>query len=397
VALGTAAFACAVKWRSRAAPWIAGLLLGVGATQRDEIILLLPGLLLVLWLHSRSWKPLAAAVGATAIALVLAGVVDLRLFHRPPAAHLRHAVHLLQSALRVTTEPNTEMTVLQRFTPRQRYETVVQYWLLGYGNDRWIVLFTAGLAAALGWRWWRRSSAGLLVWLLAVLTLAAIDLHEVFTAPKWLAGMLRVSPFFVFAVLPAPRGQAGDAWLERAILFTAAVYMAIAYAGVDTTGGKGLGPRLLFPLFPLLAVAAIAVVREYAQAEGRVDRWIGRVGVALVLISVAIHVSGTIPAYIARNRDDGSAVSAIASSRERVVVADDVFTAQLMFPLYYRKIILLADNPELGARLGALLSEQHVLDAIVVSRSVEPAVELSPLRRVSVEHRGRMVVEHWQR
>ena len=397
VALGTAAFACAVKWRSRVAPWIAGLVLGVGATQRDEIILLLPGLLLVLWLHSRSWKPLAAAVGATAIALVLAGVVDLRLFHRPPAAHLRHAVHLLQSALRVTNEPNTEMTVLQRFTPRQRYETVVQYWLLGYGNDRWIVLFTAGLAAALAWRWWRRSSAGLLVWLLAVLVLAAIDLHEVFTAPKWLAGMLRVSPFFVFAVLPAPRGQGGDAWLERAILFTAAVYMAIAYAGVDTTGGKGLGPRLLFPLFPLLAVAAVAAIREYAQADDRVDRWIGRVGVGLVLISVAIHVSGTIPAYVARNRDDGSAVSAIASSRERVVVADDVFTAQLMFPLYYRKIILLADNPELGARLGALLSEQHVLDAIVVSRSVEPAVELSPLRRISVEHRGRMVVEHWQR
>jgi hypothetical protein len=28
---------------------------------------------------------------------------------------------------------------------------------------------------------------------------------------------------------------------------------------------------------------------------------------------------------------------------------------------------------------------------------VEPAVELSPLRRISVEHRGRMVVEHWQR
>jgi hypothetical protein len=68
-----------------------------------------------------------------------------------------------------------------------------------------------------------------------------------------------------------------------------------------------------------------------------------------------------------------------------------------MFPLYYRKIILLADNPALGARLGALLSEQHVMDAIVVSRAAEPAVELTPLRRVSVEHKGRMVVEHWQR
>ena len=397
VAFGAAAFACAAKWQSRAAPWIAGLLLGAGATQRDEIILLLPGLLLVCWIRSRSWKALAAAAGASVLALVIAGAVDLWWFQRPPAAHLRHAVHLLQSALRVTNEPNTDVPVLQRFTPRQRYETVVQYWLLGYGHDRWIVVFSAGLAAALGWRWWRRSSAGLLLWLLGVLTLAAIDLHEVFTAPKWLAGMLRVSPFFVFAVLPAPRPRDGDAWLQRAILFTAVVYLAIAYAGVDTTGGKALGPRLLFPLFPLLAVAAIATIREYVQADGRVDRWVGRVGVALVFISVAIHVSGTIPAYVARNRDDGSAVAAIASSRERVVVADDVFTAQLMFPLYYRKIVLLADNPELGARLGVMLSEQHVRDAIVVSRSVTPAVELSPLRRVSVEHKGRMVVEHWQR
>jgi hypothetical protein len=397
VAFGTAAFACAATWQRQAAPWIAGLLLGVGATQRDEIILLLPGLLLVCWIRSRSWKALAAAAGASVLALVIAGAIDLWWFQRPPAAHLRHAVHLLQSALQVTNQPNTDVPVLLRFTPRQRYETVVQYWLLGYGQNRWIVLFSVGLGAALGWRWWRRSSAGLLVWLLAVLTLAAIDLHEVFTAPKWLAGMLRVSPFFVFAVLPSPHPRDGDAWLQRAILFTAVVYLAIAYAGVDTTGGKALGPRLLFPLFPLLAVAAIPTIREYVGADGRVDRWVGRVGVALVFVSVAIHVSGTIPAYVARNRDDGSAVAAIASSPERVVVADDVFTAQLMFPLYYRKIVLLADNPGLGARLGAMLSDQHVGDAIVVSRSVTPAVELNPLRRVSVERKGRMVVEHWQR
>jgi hypothetical protein len=406
VAFGTAAFACAVKWRSPAAPWAAGFLLGAGATQRDEVVLLLPGLLLVLWLRSRTWlppsggrtwKPIAAAVASTVIALVIAGAVDLWWFHRPPAAHLRHAVHLLQSALRVTNEPNTDVPVLQRFTPRQRYETVVQYWLLGYGNNRWIVLFAGGLAAALAWRWWRQSSAGLLVWSCAVLALAAIDLREVATAPKWLAGMLRVSPFFIFALLPAPPGRPRRDWLHAAILCTAVIYMAIAYAGVDTTGGKGLGPRLLFPLFPLLCVTAVAAIREYAEADRTLDRWVGRVGVALVLVSIAIHVSGTIPAYVARNRDDGSVVSAVAASRERVVVADDVFTAQLMFPLYYRKIILLADNPELGARLGALLAEQHVMDAILVSRSAEPAVELHPMRLVSVEHKGRMVVEHWQR
>jgi hypothetical protein len=397
VAFGTAAFACAARWRHAAAPWVAGLLLGAGATQRDEVVLLLPGLLLVLWLASRSWRPLAAAAIATGLALVLAGAVDLWWFHRPPAAHLRHAVHLLQSALRVTNELNADVPVLQRFTPRQRYETVIWYWLLGYGNDPWIITFAAGLAAALVLRWRWKTSAGLLVWLIGVTVLAAIDLHEVYTAPKWLAGMLRVSPFFVFAVLPAPPGRPRADWFHTVAFCTFAIFMAIAYAGVDTTGGKGLGPRLLFPLFPLLCVSAIAAIRDYATAESRLDRGAGWIGVALVLMSVAIHVSGTIPAYIQRNRDDGSVVSAIAASPERVVVADDMFTAQLMFPLYYRRIIFLADNPGLGEQLGALLARHHVAHAILVSRSEQPAVKLFPYTLVRRELKGRMMLEHWQR
>jgi hypothetical protein len=57
VAFGTAAFAWAVSapaasWR---APWVAGALLGVGATLRDEVILLAPGLLLTLWCRERGW------------------------------------------------------------------------------------------------------------------------------------------------------------------------------------------------------------------------------------------------------------------------------------------------------------------------------------------------------
>ena len=397
VAFGTAAFACAARWRHQAAPWVAGLLLGAGATQRDEVVLLLPGLLLGLWFQARSWRPLAAAATATIAALVVAGVVDLWWFHRPPAAHLRHAVHLLQSALRVTKELNADVPVLERFTPRERYETVICYWLLGYGNTGWIVSFVAGLAAALAVRWRWKSSAGLLVWSIGVIWLAAIDLHEVYTAPKWLAGMLRVSPFFVFALLPAPPGRGRPDRFHAVVLCTAAVFLAIAYAGVDTTGGKGLGPRLLFPLFPLLCVTAIATVREYAAAPDRVDRSVGWAGITLVLMSIAIHVTGTIPAYVQRNRDDGAVVSAVAASPERVVVADDVFTAQLMFPLYYRRIIFLADSPGLGEQLGASLARQRVAQAILVSRSEQPAVKLFPYTLVRSEQKGRMVVEHWQR
>jgi hypothetical protein len=397
VAFGTAAFVAVLKWQRAAAFWFAGVLLGAGATQRDEVVLLLPGLLLIVWLRSRSWTFVGATAAGTLMALAAAASLDVWWFHRPPAAHLRHAVHLLQSALRITSEPNPDMPVLAPFTPRQRYDTVVQYWLLGYGNDRWIAVFAGSLAAALVLRWWRRWSAGLLLFVLGIIALAAIDLHEVVIAPKWLAGMQRVSPFLAFALLPSPRGHEGRGWFHAAMLCTAGAYVLIAYAGADTAGGKALGPRLLLPLFPLLCVSAVARIRDYRSAATSMDRWIGRGGIGLLLISVAIHLCGTIPAYVQRNRIDRSAVKTVASARERVVVADDVFTAQLMFPLYYRKIVLLADTPELGRRLGACLADQHVAQAVLVSRESRPIVALPPYTLVNVEQRGRMVVEHWQR
>ena len=118
--------------------------------------------------------------------------------------------------------------------------------------------------AALFVRWKWRSSVGILVWLLAFGVTAAGDLWEVVTAPKWLAGLVRVSPFVVFAVLPlcrrlagrepAGRGERVERWLPVVFGLTALIYLLIAFAGVDTSGGKSLGPRLLLPLHPLLSV-----------------------------------------------------------------------------------------------------------------------------------------------
>ena len=49
-------------------------------------------------------------------------------------------------------------------------------------------------------------------------------------------------------------------------------------------------------------------------------------------------------------------------------MADDMFTAQLLFPLYNHKIVLLADTPESGVRLGELLSAGRT-GALLVSRN----------------------------
>ena len=409
VAFGTAAFACVLRSpaASRAAPWIAGALVGTGASLRDEVLLLAPGLLLSIWFRQRGWLRIGAAVGGLLVPLAIAAALEVWWFERPAAAHLRHAVHLVQAALHVTEEPNPELPVLRPMTLRERYDTVVTYWTIGRGTDAQVAGFVTALIAALFIRWKWRSSIGILVWLLAFSVTAAGDLWEVVTLPKWLAGLARVSPFVVFAVLPIAVGQTvrepGVSSEERRVEWrpfvfglTALMYLVIAFAGVDTSGGKSLGPRLLLPLLPLLSVSAIVTMASYLRSPAPVDRAVGWVGVALVATAVVIHLGGTIPAYRHRNADDALAIRAASSSPERVVVADDMFTAQLLFPLYDRKIVLLADTIEAGNRLGALLSEQRT-GALVVSRNPAPAIAMPPLRPQPTEVRGRMVLQVWQR
>jgi hypothetical protein len=395
VAGGTLAFACAVRGGGLGAAVLAGAALGFGVTQRDEVLLLAPGLLCVLWIQSRRWPPLLAAAAAAAAVVFAAGAMDVWWFGRPPAAHLRHAVHIVRGAW-LGTEPGSDVPSLRPFTLHDRYATVVCYWLLGYGNDRLIAIFSAAFAAALLLRWRARTGIGILIWLGGILTLAGLDLLDVVTAPKWMPGMLRVSPFFVFAFLPPPAGGARWPPLRIGLVFTAVVYLALAFGGVDTTGGKGLGPRLLLPIFPMLAVASVAAIRDYLAAAGRIDRWIGAAGAALVAMALAIHAAGTIPAYVARNRDDGSAMMAVKASPERIVVSDDMFTAQLLMPLYFRKIIFVAEVPPLAQELAGRLDAARLGSVLLVSRG-EPRVGLAPLRLGQVEHKGRFVIQHWTR
>jgi hypothetical protein len=81
----------------------------------------------------------------------------------------------------------------------------------------------------------------------------------------------------------------------------------------------------------------------------------------------------------------------------RVVVADDPFTAQLLFPLYYRKIVLLAGSRDAGLKLGDALTTHRVAHVLLVSREAQPRVRLDPLQLQRSERHGRMVIQHWRR
>jgi hypothetical protein len=382
VACGAVAFAVAMRAPDLRSASLAGALLGFGVTQRDEVLLLAPGLVAVLWAQTRSWRPIAAAMAAVAAVLLTATAVDVWWFGRPPAAHLRHAVHIVRGAW-LGTEPGTDVPSLRPFTIRERYETVVCYWICGYGRDRAIALYAAGLGVALVLRFAWRTSVGLLLWIAAIVPLAVADAVDVVLEPKWVAGLLRVSPYFVLAILPPPNGRRWTAG-HAALVATAAAYLLLAFGGADTTGGKGLGPRLLLPIFPMLAVASVSSIRDYLAGAG------------LLIVSLAMHAAGTIPAYVGRNRDDGSAMMMVKASPEHVVVADDMFTAQLIMPLYFRKVLYVADTPGLARDLAERLDRARMGSVLLVSRD-EPAVGLAPLRRAEVERRGRFVIQHWTR
>lgn len=412
-ALGLATAGCAVALRSnsRHSSAVAGLLVGAGAILRDEVLLLIPGLVLLVALRvltsdtsgsartrSHIVRQVALACVAAALPIVVAALIDVGWFGRPPVAHLRHAIQIIESAADTPSVHSGGIPSHPGFSALERYETVIEYWLLGYGQDLRIIVFCSTLVAVLLMRRLRSrwASIPLLVWLLAVVALAAADAWDVMTAPKWLAGLQRVSPYLVFALLPAPGGERGG-WFHRAVIVTTATFLLAALASMNGSGGKALGPRLLLPVLPLLAVAAVARIHTYATSIGRVDRWSGFAGYGLVAIAVLIHVFGTVPAYHKRNRVDGAAMLAVRSASPRVIVADDAFTAQLLFPMYYRKIIFLADTENLGERLGAILAEQNIEEALIVSRRAQPAIRLPPLHLQRVSRVGRMVLQHWSR
>lgn len=394
VAFSTAAFALAMHRTSAAAALLAGVLVGAGATLRDEALLVLPGLLVVTWSRGRRpWTVLLAAIGGV-IPLLLAGLIDVYWFERPAAAHLRHAVHMVQAALHLTSEPNPEIPTLEPFTLRDRYEAVVNYWLFGSTTNRQITVFAGLLFIAAVIRGRVRALAVLVV-SAVVLTTAVIDTVEVLRAPKWLAGLFHLSPYAAFAFLPRP-GHERDPW-PRLVMITTWVYLVTAFAGVDTYGGKALGPRLLLPLVPLLATAAIVQIRSYGSSPRPSGRLVGRAGVAVCALAVALHLGGAVRAYYQRNVDDGAAVLAAKATNEPIIVADDPFTAQLFFPLYYRRILLLADSTAEADALARSLVERRVAGGVLlVSRYPAPAVQLHPLAIQEIRRIGRMTLQRWR-
>jgi hypothetical protein len=374
----------------------AGLALGAAAAIRDESILLVPGLLLACWSRDRSWRTAAFALGGCVLTLSVAAAVEVWWFGRPMAAHLRHAVHILRVALRLTSRPNQELPELHPLSLRERWDYVGQYWTFGTGSDTLIVTIVAVVAIAIAARAYFKSAWPLVPMLAVLFGLAAYDVYQLLMAPKWVPGLYRLSPFLVFAIL-APPAEAADRWLWRISLFSLVTYLVVAFAGVDTSGGKSLGPRLLLPLLPLLVAAAWRNIDDFRRAPRRPDRLAGAWGLGLAGLALIIHGGAAIPAYIVRSNEDASAMRTIRDAPDRVIVADDMYTAQQILHMYYGRVILLAETPPAGDEIGQTLERERVNSAVLVSRRPDAPIGLRPLRMIEEVQRGRFRIQFWRR
>ncbi len=386
-------------WRAPGGRGIAaGLLLGLGVTLRHESLLLLPGLLLALWLRERRPPALVAACAAVGGVLLAAAFVDTFVYGRPFAAHALLNVSLVRRAFQAAHVSTASVPTVPTLSMTERYETVVHYWLVSDVSRLTVLVFLVAACAAAALERWKNSSLGVLALALTVLGWSAYGFLALLPAPRWVAGLVPLSPFLVFALFPAPQLSPGARATRRFALAASACFIGLAILTTDTAGGKSLGPRLLLPVLPILVVAAWESIVEYLRAPVRLDRWAGRLGLALVACALVMHVAVTIPAYVGRSAGDGAAVQQLRTSPIPIVITDDYATAQLVLPLYFQKAMFLADSQALANDLAATLSRQQFGQLMVISRRPpEARFDLPGFRRSASTIVGRMTIEEWHR
>jgi hypothetical protein len=400
-ALTTAALALAL-WRiDRPGLAIAGVLVGIASLLRDESILIAPGLLVARYLagRRRPGQLLGDAVlagCATIIPIVLMAIVDTQLYQRPPAVHLLHATGPLQRWL--PAQSAAAIPDLAVLTPAQRFDVIVQQWLVGVGTTAQKAQVLAILAVGVAIRWMTGSALGLIAALGYLLLWRLVDATTLLEAPKFVGGLYRLCPFVIFAVLPLPPAIRSSR-ARRLALVTAALFLAVTFLTINTIGGKPLGPRLLMPIIPLIVLAAWEAIVQWTRQlhARRADGVVGLLGLGLLLLSVAIEVGSTIPAFALRNHSDYISVQRIVDARSRILVIDSSYSIQLLTPLYRTHVVLLAQNAANATELATRLYAARVPSFTLLSRAEHPALTFAPYTMLSESRDGRLVVQQWRR
>jgi len=398
IALTMAAFYVAYRGEVRRA-WTVGLLLGVGATLRPESLLLTPGLLLVLFVRWRRLGPLASALVPAGIVIAANAALD-PWYGRPVAAHAAHAVGFLRQIIESAGGSSvSDIRALDPMTFGDRYNTVVHYWLIGDVSGVAVGLSVAALVASAYLFFRRQSVAGVLCVSVVACAWAVYDAVSVMLQPRWLTGLVTLSPFLLFAALPAPGASDDDRRWRRLALAASAMFACGALLTSDASSGKSFGPRFLLPIVPLLAIAAWQGIMAFwdTRRERPAHGVIAWCGFATVAASIVISLICALPSYARRNQAAADAYEAIRRSPDRMIVAGDPAVAQLLAPVYFKKFMLLANNKTECRDIGRLVSRAGLPTLLLVLRGEHPDYVPETYRLISTETYGGLRVERWSR
>ena len=387
-----AAMAIATRVAGPRGDWIAGLLLGVATLLRDESLLMAPGLLFARHLSGMPVRQLPRTLVAVGLPILGMSVLDHWWFHRPMLAHLRHAVPGFDALLPRSRARLPELAVMGW---HQRVTTLVEYWLLGF----------AGVAVAVGLTVWialahrlpRLTPVLVATLVTAAAVLHVIDLALLVPAPRIEAGLLRLAPFLLLAVLPRANGEPAPP-LTRLVWVTAGCYLAVVVLTLNTEGGKPTGPRLIIGLWPLLAAAAIDTLSSYiAAARGARTALVTAIaGTILVIGSLVMEMAVVLPARAARGREDAEAARMVRAIDDQIIVLDKMFEIDIVATLYFERKLLLGRQRQ-WRDLSRTLAAHGVDRFTHIARPPTTTPRLPEYRRAEVWESGRFVISRWVR
>ena len=372
-----------------------GLLIGAAGVLRDESLLLVPGLLYARYRYARGSSAIVPVLLGAAAPVAILAVVDHLWLHRPILAHLRHAVPMLNAVLPRSRALLPELPALSW---PDRYNTIVHYWLLGGGTP--LIALAIVLVLVLAFTL-RQRQAGPVVVALVLLGAAILqwrDIIPLLAAPRFMAGLLHLSPFLLFALLPAPPGSSqGPA---RAVaLVTSGTFLLITWITLSTAAGKGLGPRLTIALWPLLVASAWDGFRAWGRWPGPrpVRAAIVVVGLALIAGSLVVELAVALPAWTSRVREDELALSAIRSDPRQVVVLNDDADMALVAADYFTRPVMFVDHPRRWRPLAWQLATSGEREFLAVSRTPNAPNSMPPFRVADERLVSRYHLQHFVR
>jgi hypothetical protein len=391
LACGMAALAAAARIEGPRGDWASGALLGLAALLRDEMLLVGPGLLYARSFTGVRWPGLLRTCIGLGIPLVVMAVVDQWWFDRPMLAHLRHAVPGLDVVL---PRARARLPHLGIMSWAERLQTLFVYWLVGHSGP-----VAATVAAAIAVTHLARRLAPWVVPAIAVTAAAIVhwaDLLTLLAEPRIHAGLFRLSPFLLLALLPRAPG-APIAPVTRLAWVTTASILLVVLLTVNTEGGKSTGPRLIMTIWVLLAAAAVDILAGYVRAAR--DRWSARAtagaGLALVIGSILMQMAVVLPSREGRANDDAEAARLVRALGDQVIVNDTMFDIQLTAPLYFDRAIMLA-QPRQRRTLSRRLAERGVPSFMFVMRpGAGHGANFPDYREAGSWQAGRFVISRW--